>query len=194
MTSFHTNLTFENPEAVAESTYGEASSAFTALRAILAVEGDSNIPATTIRDKTLDPKAEIQNSANKIRGMAINASAVRIKNSSTQPPQIPATKPQILPRTSAIEVAPSAMITVMRPPKRIREKRSRPRLSVPNRCAVEGEAKSSPTPISSGPYGAKTFASKKTARIPRRSISEAETRDLALVRRRSLIGVSINLF
>ena len=151
ITSFHTRRTFENPDATAETTYGEASSALTALRAILAVEGESKIPATRIREATLDPKAEIQNSANRMRGTAISASAVRIKNSSIHPPRIPANIPHALPRISAMEVAPSAISTVMRPPKSMRESKSLPKLSVPNRCAPEGGAKWSPTPISFGP-------------------------------------------
>ena len=81
---------------------------------------------------TLEPKAEIQNSANKIRGIDMRTSAVRIKNSSIHPSRIPATMPHTVPRMRAIEVAPMAMSTVMRPPKSIRDRRSLPKLSVPN--------------------------------------------------------------
>ena len=125
-----------------------------------AVEGASNIPATTVNERTLAPNPDIQTSANKIAGIAIIASAVRIKNSSVQPFKIPAAKPQAVPIIKAIVVATKAISKVILPPYKIRENKSLPRSSVPLMCAQLGGLNGADNPISKGSYGAKKFANR----------------------------------
>ena len=74
------------------------------------------MPTTIGSEITLAPTAETQTSAKRICGMAIVASAVLIKNSSTHPRRTPAIRPQVVPIRSAIAVAAIAMRIVIRPP------------------------------------------------------------------------------
>jgi hypothetical protein len=84
------------------------------------------MPATTVNEPTLAPNPDMQTSANKIAGMAIIASAVRIRNSSTQPFKIAAAKPHAVPIIKAIVVAIKAINNVILPPYKMRENKSLP--------------------------------------------------------------------
>ena len=65
-------------------------------------------------------------------GIELITSMIRIRTSSTQPPKCAISAPYTVPMMSLIAVATIAMISDARAPTQTLEKRSRPRLSVPN--------------------------------------------------------------
>src|SRR5689334_17836525 len=113
----------------------------TTARAIRAEVGDSNRPAMMISDGSDAPNAATHTSANRICGMAMATSAVRMSSWSASPRVDAASRPHAVPSTSAITTAPPATDSDSRPPYSSRASMSRPSSSVPSQYRADAGAK-----------------------------------------------------
>ena len=84
------------------------------------------------------PRPLISNSARISVGNDIRISSRRWLVMSTRPPMKPLTTPQVNPTVSPISTEESATTSVTWAPYTTRLKTSRPRWSVPNKCAADG--------------------------------------------------------
>src|SRR6266581_6222762 len=101
-----------------------------------------------------------------------NRSVSHISPASTQPRDMPAIEPMMMPAITATAIAISPTASEMRPPYSMRAKRSWPRSSVPNGCAQEGVARRAVKSISligmrqtSGPNSTADVSSVRTTTL-----------------------------
>ncbi len=100
------------------------------------------------------PKAKTASRARISEGNANNTSMIRINTSSTRPPIYPAKLPTMTPMVRAMLTDTSPSRSEIREPKITRLSMSRPSVSVPIQCSVDGGSKASNGETANGSKGA----------------------------------------
>ena len=153
------------PIARAASIYSFSLTASTDERESRAYCGTYTIPTAIIRFVMLGPRIVVIPIARMIEGKASMRSIALISTASVRLPVYPAMSPMKVPTVIARPTATKPMLIEIRAPKTMREKTSRPSLSVPNQCAGEGPCAPSARFCASGSDGAITPAKTAINRI-----------------------------